>query len=124
VNRSLETPGNTDTLCGISTLTAGDLAASKLLANSDRYADEGVFCRDLIDLAMLAMSLPALRQAISKAETAYGSAVRRDLARAIDQIEIRPEKLKRCMQAMAMEMEQAQLWQKIRNLKPLCQESG
>jgi hypothetical protein len=118
----LEMPGENDTLCGISTLTAGDLAASKLLANSDRYADEGVFCRDLIDLAMLALSLPALRQAMSKAEAAYGLAVRRDLARAIDQIENRPERLKRCMQAMSMEMEQAKLWQKIRKLKPLCAE--
>jgi len=29
------------------------MATSKLLANSDRWADEGVFNRDVIDLAMM-----------------------------------------------------------------------
>ena len=46
---ALEAPGPDDTLCGVSTLTSLDLAASKLLANSDRQADDGVFSRDVID---------------------------------------------------------------------------
>ena len=57
---ALEAPGPDDTLCGVSTLTRLDLAASKLLANSDRQADDGVFSRDVIDLAMMDLPLPAL----------------------------------------------------------------
>ena len=42
------------------------MTASKLLANSDRWADDGVFSRDLIDLAMLqpevALVAPGYRQ--------------------------------------------------------------
>jgi hypothetical protein len=119
----LETPSDTDVLCGISTLTTVDLAASKLLANSDRYADDGVFSRDLIDLAMLGLELPVLRHALSKAEAAYGSAVRRDLGMAIERLKSRPERLTRCMQAMGMDMPQVLLWQKIRVLTCLCVET-
>ena len=39
------------------------MATSKLLANSDRGGDDGVFSRDLIDLAMMAPGLALLRQA-------------------------------------------------------------
>lgn len=48
------------------------MATSKLLANSDRWGDDGVFSRDLIDLAMMRPSLGLLRQAVAKAEQAYG----------------------------------------------------
>jgi hypothetical protein len=84
----LEAPGPQDVLCGVNTLTPLDLAASKLLANSDRQADDGVFSRDVIDLA-----------------------------KAIDRMRNRPGWLERCMQAMAMEMPKALLWQKIRTLR-------
>lgn len=113
----LEAPGPQDVLCGVNTLTPLDLAASKLLANSDRQADDGVFSRDVIDLAMMNLRLPALRAALAKAEAAYGSAVERDLAKAIDRMQNRPGWLERCMQAMAMEMPKALLWQKIRALR-------
>ena len=84
----LEAPGPQDVLCGVNTLTPLDLAASKLLANSDRQAADGVFSRDVIDLA-----------------------------KAIDRMQNRPGWLERCMQAMAMEMPKALLWQKIRALR-------
>lgn len=113
---TLDTPAQADVLCGVSTLTARDLAASKLLANSDRYADDGVFSRDVIDLAMMGLKLPALRQAMAKAEQAYGEAIARDLARAIDRIKTRHGWLERCMQAMAMDMPRALLWQQMRAL--------
>jgi Nucleotidyl transferase AbiEii toxin, Type IV TA system len=116
---ALEAPGKADEVCGISTLTPLDLAASKLLANSDRQADDGVFSRDVIDLAMMGLRLPALRQAISKAEQAYGPAVSRDLGKAIDRLQERQGWLERCMQAMAMTMPKAVLWQKIRGLRKL-----
>ena len=112
----LEPPGPSDVVCGISTLTPLDLATSKLLANSDRWADDGVFSRDVIDLAMMGLRLPVLREALHKAEQAYGPSVARDLGRAIDRLQERNGWLERCMQAMAMTMPKAVLWQKIRTL--------
>lgn len=102
-----------------STLTLTDLAASKLLANADRHADDGVFSRDLIDLAMLNLDLAHLRQALIKAESAYGHSIRRDLNTAIERMHQRPGCLERCMQAMAIDIPQAWLWQRIRALKRL-----
>ena len=115
----LVAPAKSDVVCGISTLTPLDLAASKLLANSDRQADDGVFSRDVIDLAMMGLGLPLLRRALAKAEQAYGPAVARDLAKAIDRLQERPGWLERCMQAMAMTLPKAVLWQKIRSLRKL-----
>ncbi|MDP2065077.1 MAG: nucleotidyl transferase AbiEii/AbiGii toxin family protein [Burkholderiaceae bacterium] len=114
---ALDAPSPQDAVCGVSILTLRDMAATKLLANSDRQADDGVFSRDVIDLAMLGLKLPALRDALAKAEGAYGPSVARDLAKAINRIRDRPGWLERCMQAMAMEMPKALLWQKIRALQ-------
>lgn len=113
----LEPPHANDPICGISTLTPLDMAASKLLANADRQADDGVFSRDVIDLAMMALPLPALRAALAKAEQAYGPAVARDLGKAIDRLQNRVGWLERCMQAMAMQMPKAVLWQRVRALR-------
>ena len=115
----LEAPADGDVVCGVSTLTPLDLAASKLLANADRQADDGVFSRDVIDLAMMDLRLPLLRQALAKAELAYGPAVSRDLGKAIDRLQQRHGWLERCMQAMAMTLPKAVLWQKIRTLRKL-----
>ena len=112
----LAAPAEGETICGIPVLTTLDMAASKLLANSDRWADDGVFSRDLIDLAMMKPGLPLLRQAITKAETAYGQAVRTDLGKAIHQLQQRQGWLERCMQAMAMTLPKALLWQRVRDL--------
>ena len=113
----LDTPGPGDEVCGIATLTPLDLATSKLLANSDRWNDDGVFSRDVIDLAMMQPSLALLRQAVAKAEQAYGHAVLRDLAKAIDSVQNRAGWLERCMKAMAMDLPKAQVWQRIRALR-------
>lgn len=110
-------PSAADELCGIATLTPLDMAASKLLANSDRWNDDGVFSRDLIDLAMMSPSLPLLRQAVNKAEQAYGESILRDLAKAIDALQTRHGWLERCMQVIAMSLPKAQLWQKVRALR-------
>ena len=114
---TLQTPGPQDTVCGVSTLTATDLATSKLLANSDRHADDGVFSRDVIDLAMMAPSLPLLRSALAKAEAAYGASVARDLSTAIDRLAQRTGWLERCMAAMGMTVPRAVVWQRIRALR-------
>ena len=113
----LAAPGKKDDVCGIATLTLLDMAASKLLANSDRWNDDGVFSRDLIDLAMMNPALALLRQAIAKAEPAYGAAIRGDLGKAIDALQNRHGWLERCMQVMAMEMPKALLWQQVRKLR-------
>jgi hypothetical protein len=112
----LAAPTAKDVVCGVSTLTVLDMTASKLLANSDRWADDGVFSRDLIDLAMLQPGLPLLRMAIAKAGAAYGQAIRVDLEKAIHQLQHRQGWLERCMQAMAMTLPKALVWQRLRNL--------
>jgi hypothetical protein len=114
---ALQQPGKADELCGVPTLTLLDMAASKLLANSDRWPDDGVFSRDLIDLAMMKPSLALLRDAVAKAEGVYGDAVRRDLQRAIERMRERTGWLEHCMLVMGMAGTQAQLWQRIRALR-------
>lgn len=115
-----EQPGQADTICGLLALTDKDLAASKLLANSDRWADDGVFSRDVIDLAMMDLPLKVLRSAVFKAEQAYGTAITRDLAKAIDYMRSRDGWLDRCIKAMAMDIPRAVLWNKVRKLQRLC----
>ncbi len=114
---ALATPGPDDILCGIPTLTTEDLACSKLLANADRHADDGAFSRDIIDLAMMSLRLPALRAAMAKAELAYGASIQRDMVKAIDRLQTREGWLERCMAAMAIQMPKALLWKKVRALR-------
>lgn len=113
----LDEPGPDDTVCGIATLSPPDMAASKLLANSDRWNDDGAFNRDLIDLAMMQPDKRLLDIAISKARGAYGHAVLSDLGKAVDRVENRTGWLERCMEVMAMDMPKALLWKHIRRLK-------
>lgn len=108
-----EVPGAGDQICGIATLTLLDRATSKLLANSDRWGDDGVFNRDLIDLAMMTAPLPLLRQAVAKAEGAYGKSVVSDLAKAIQRVKTRHDWLERCMQVMNVNVPKALLWKNI-----------
>jgi hypothetical protein len=112
----LTAPTANDVVCGIATLTIPDMLVSKLLANSDRWADDGVFSRDLIDIAMMQPRLPLLRQAIAKAEAAYGHTVRVDLEKAIHLIQQRHEWLEHCMQTLSMTLPKALVWQRVRNL--------
>ena len=58
------------------------LLVPKLLSNSDRYADDSVEARDLIDLAILRLQSPIPQASIEKAEKAYQ--VMRPLKRAIE----------------------------------------
>ena len=114
---ALEVPAASDEVCGIATLSRLDLATSKLLANADRWSDDGVFSRDVIDLAMMRPTLPLLRQVVTKAEQTYGQAICRDLEKAIDKLQTRHGWLERCMQAMAITLPKAVLWQRIRALR-------
>jgi len=113
----LADPGANDEVCGVATLTPLDMATTKLLANSDRWGDDGVFSRDIIDLAMMNPSLVLLRQAVAKAETAYGQAIRQDIEKALQRLQNRHGWLERCMQTMAMSLPKAVVWQRLRALR-------
>lgn len=114
---TLATPGDEDRICGIQMLAPIDLAAEKLLANADRWADDAVYSRDLIDLAMMQADRPLLEAACVKAEAAYGDAVRRSLAQAIDALQSRRGRLQECMTALSIgPVTKAQLWQAIRRV--------
>lgn len=121
---ALAEPKVTDVVCGVPTLTILDMVTSKLLANSDRWSDDGVFSRDLIDLAMIQPGLTLLRQAIAKAEGTYGQAIRIDLEKSIDRLQHRHGWLERCMQTMAMTLPKALVWQRVHNLHKLLLASG
>ena len=97
---ALEPPAAADRICGVAALTPLDMVTSKLLANSDRWRDDAVFGRDLIDLAMMAPPKTLLRTAIDKAAGAYGASVETDLANAVDDLRRRPHRLDQCMRAM------------------------
>lgn len=113
----LEPPGADDRLCGVATLTPLDMVTSKLLANSDRWRDDAMMSRDLIDLAMMAPPKALLKQAMAKAEGAYGGSVAADLASAVEDLRARPHRLDQCMQAMAMtSVSKAALWAHIKAL--------
>lgn len=114
---TLGTPGPEDRVCGISSLTVVDMAACKLLANSDRWLDASTFSRDIIDLAMMDLPLSTLRLAVARAEIAYGAAVLVDLEKAIARLAGDPAILDRCMAAMAISVPKAVLWNNIRRLR-------
>lgn len=114
---ALERPGVADEVCGIATLTPLDLLTSKLLANSDRWSDDGVFSRDVIDLAMMAPGLPLLRKAVAKAEQAYGQSIRQDLDKAISRLQTRQDWMDRCMKALAITIPKTVLWKQVRALR-------
>jgi hypothetical protein len=120
----LELPGPADRICGVATLTPLDMATTKLLANSDRWADDGVQSRDLIDLAMMAPPRKLLNEAIAKASAAYGETVERDLSTAIERLRERPNRLDECMRALNMtNIPKALLWKRIRALRPASRRS-
>ena len=113
----LEQPRARDTIGKILTLSRLDLVTTKLLANSDRWADAGVFSRDIIDLAMMKPPLNLLRSGLDKAQQAYGDSVKRDLEKAITRLEAHPNILDRSIEVLAIDVPKALLWQNIKRLK-------
>lgn len=111
---NFDEPGPQDQISGVSTLSNVDLAASKLLANVDRWADPGVYSRDVIDLSMLELSRKDGDQAFAKAESAYGEAVKRSVCKAVDMLKSRPDRLAACLEALAMDMPQALMLDRLK----------
>ncbi|KQV47076.1 hypothetical protein ASC95_26600 [Pelomonas sp. Root1217] len=115
---AFDRPGPADAIAGVLGLTPLDLAAGKLLALADRWRDDSVFSRDLIDLAMMQPARPLLRAAIEKAAAAYGDSVESSLASAVQDLRNRSHRLDACMGAMQMTtVSKAQLWARIKALE-------
>ncbi|MEO6278329.1 nucleotidyl transferase AbiEii/AbiGii toxin family protein [Roseateles sp.] len=115
---AFDPPGPADAIAGVAGLTPLDLAAGKLLALADRWRDDSVFSRDLIDLAMMQPARPLLRAAIAKAASAYGDSIESSLTKAVQDLRDRPNRLNACMGAMQMKtLSKAQLWSRIKALE-------
>lgn len=106
-----------DEICGVKCLSPLDMLCSKLLANSDRWPDRSVFNRDIIDIAMMSAPLSLLKDAVLKAEDAYGRTVLEDLEKSIETMFSNKDWFIRCMKALSIDIPEAVLWNKIRSLK-------
>lgn len=117
---SFDVPGpDEDRVGAITTLTLADMVASKLLANDDRWADRGVFARDVIDLAMLPHSPADWSRGQVKAIEAYGSSIERSLHRAVGALLDDPDWLARCMDALEISVEAEDLRARLAELTRL-----
>lgn len=114
---ALNDPVPQDSIEGVWALSDEDLVATKLMANADRYAEDAMMSRDLIDLAMMTPDGRLPRAGVVKARAAYGRAIDRDFARAKELLLGREGRLAKCMQAMEMTMPIEDLFQRIDQLK-------
>lgn len=98
-----------DRIDGVWTLAMEDKVATKLMANSDRWADDSVWSRDIIDLAVLTDGGAADPAGVAKAVHAYGPSSLRDFERARAHLLERDGWLARCMRSMAVSLPEAHL---------------
>jgi len=93
--------GTTDPALPVQRIVDSDLVASKLLANADRFFDEGSTSRDLIDLIVLEHAIGKLPdEAWQKARGAYGDSVDSAYERALDRLRDRTEERARCFRVL------------------------
>jgi hypothetical protein len=114
---SFDLPEPKEFIDGIPSLTRLDSIASKLLVNSDRYADDSVYSRDLIDLAMMKPTKKELHLAMEKAKKAYGDSIQRDLVRSIDYLFQREKRLDKCTDYLKIDLPVSVIYQNIQKLK-------
>jgi hypothetical protein len=114
---SFDIPGPSDVIGDIATLSRLDLMASKLLANSDRWNDQAIFSRDMIDLVMLNPGKEELNNALQKAYAAYGESIHRDIHKAISTLLSNEGRLEACMKMLKVDLPKALLWQKLDDLR-------
>jgi hypothetical protein len=108
-----------DKVCGVWALAKQDKVATKLMANSDRWADTSVMSRDVIDLAVLADADGTLdSMGVAKALHAYGPSVLEDLKKARAQLLERKGRLRECMKTLGMRMPEADLRRRIQAINP------
>ena len=109
----LADPLTEDRIDGVWALAMQDKVATKLMANSDRWADDAVWSRDLVDLAMLSNGGAVDPVGVDKAVRAYGEGVIRDFEKARARLLERDERLAACMKHMGMTGAEADLRTKI-----------
>ncbi len=85
-------------------LSFNDCFTSKLLANADRYMDDSVEARDLIDLAILRLQSPIPQKSIEKAENAYE--VMRPLKKAIERFQEKSSYRQECFISLLIDKTQ------------------
>lgn len=105
-----------DRIDGVWALAMEDRVATKLMANSDRWADDAVWSRDLVDLAMLTNGGTADPAGVAKAVRAYGEGVLGDFEKARARLLERDRWLAACMSRMGMTTAEADLRAKIRGM--------
>ena len=93
--------GTTDPALPVRRVVDSDLVASKLLANADRFLDEGSTSRDVIDLIVLEHAIGKLPdEAWQKARAAYGDSVDSAYERALDRLRDRADERARCFRVL------------------------
>jgi hypothetical protein len=88
----------------VACLSLNDCFTAKLLANADRYSDDSVESRDLIDLAVLRLHSAIPPEAMRKAEKAYE--VMRPLASAIQRFQQRENYREQCFLGLRIDTSQ------------------
>jgi len=112
----LQDPLPADRVNGMWALTMRDKVATKLMANSDRWADDSVWSRDIIDLAVLANGQEADPAGVAAAVEAYGSSALVDFEKARTNLLERDGRLLNCMKRMQMTMPEDRLRRLIQGL--------
>lgn len=113
---TLDAPRPEERICGVWRLTDVDLVASKLMANADRWRDDSVMSRDLIDLAMMSPDPAVMAAGRAKAELAYGSSVANSFVKAKTELLERSNRLRICMQGMGMTLSETELRRAVTRL--------
>lgn len=112
----LQDPMPEDCVNGLWALTVRDKVATKLMANSDRWADDSVWSRDIIDLAVLTNGQTADPAGVAAAVGAYGSSVLVDFEKARTNLLEREGWLLNCMKRMQITMPEDKLRGLIKGL--------
>lgn len=113
---NLDDPIPEDRIGSIWTMGLTDLTATKLMANADRYADDAMASRDLIDLAMLCHGGEVDAAGVAKARRAYGRSIDDAFNRAKAMLLEREGRMALCMKRMKMTLAQAELRERIAQL--------
>lgn len=112
----LQDPLPEDRVNGVWALTMRDKVATKLMANADRWADDSVWSRDIIDLAVLANGQGADPAGVAAAVQAYGSSVLVDFEKARLNLLEREGRLLNCMKRLHMTLPEDHLRELIQRL--------